>query len=322
MRDVAARAGVSPMTVSRTLRGDGRVSPERRDRVLEAVRALSYRTNDAARSLRAGRAAGLLGLAVTNLANPFYSQFALGVESEAALSGYRVLLGNTSEDLELERRLVEDLASRRVEGLVVVPASARHDHLDPALLQGMPVVVATSPALGPAVDAVVLDDEGGARAAIGTLLDEGHVRIGFVGLPQALWTGRERLRGYRAAHEARGLPVDPTLVRAVDPVNGPEAVVADLMASVDPPTAVFAANGTGTVAVCRWVRAAGRPLRVAGFDDVTTADLFALPLTLVTYSPQELGRQAARLLLDRVTGQVDRSAPARTVVVPTGLRAY
>lgn len=322
MRDVAAHAGVSPMTVSRTLRGDDRVSADRRDRVLEAVRALSYRTNDAARSLRAGRAAGLIGLAVTNLANPFYSQFALGVESEAALSGYRVLLGNTSEDVDLERRLVEDLASRRVEGLVVVPASARHDHLDPARLHGMPVVVATSPALGPAVDAVVLDDEGGARAAIGALLDEGHRRIGFVGLPQSLWTGRERLRGYRAAHDERRVPLDPALVRAVDPVTGPEAVVAELMAAVDPPTAVFAANGTATVAVCRWVRASGRPLRVAGFDDVATADLFALPMTLVTYSPQELGRQAARLLLDRVTGGVQESEPPRTVVVPTGLRAY
>lgn len=322
MRDVAARAGVSPMTVSRTLRGDERVAPERRERVLAAVAALSYRTNDVARSLRAGRAAGLVGLAVTNLANPFYSQFALGVESEAALSGYRVLLGNTSEDVERERRLVEDLASRRVEGLVVVPASARHEHLDPAGLQGMPVVVATSPALGPSVDAVVLDDEGGTRAALGTLLDEGHRRIGFVGLPQALWTGRERLRGYRAAHAERGLDVDPALVRAVDPVTSEDAVVAELMATVDPPTAVFAANGTGTVAVCRWVRRHRRDLRVAGFDDVATADLFALPLTLVTYSPQELGRQAARLLLDRVTARVDADAPARTVVVPTGLRSY
>lgn len=95
MRDVAAHAGVSPMAVSRTLRGDPRVSAAFRDKVLASVEALCSRTNDAARSLKAGRASGLIGLAVTNLANPFYSELALGVETEAAEHGYRGLLGNT-----------------------------------------------------------------------------------------------------------------------------------------------------------------------------------------------------------------------------------
>lgn len=323
MRDVAAHAGVSPMTVSRTLRGDPKVSPELRGKVLASVEALSYRTNDAARSLKAGRASGLIGLAVTNLANPFYSELALGVETEAADHGYRVLLGNTGEDLDREKLLIEDFASRRVRGVVVVPATAAHGHLDPAALDGMPVVLATSPPNGPAVDSVTLDDFAATRAAVLSLIDEGHRRIGFLGLPETLWTGRERLRGYLAALAERGLADDPSLYSAgtageYQPVAG----MAHLARLPDPPTAVFAANNRSTVAACRHVHDHGRPLRICGFDDVPSAELFAMPLTVVTYSPAEMGRAAARLLMDRISGAAAATEPPRRLTVPTHMKSY
>lgn len=323
MRDVAAHAGVSPMTVSRTLRGDPRVSPAFRDKVLASVEALSYRTNDAARSLKAGRASGLIGLAVTNLANPFYSELALGVETEAAEHGYRVLLGNTGEDLDREKLLIEDFASRRVRGVVVVPATATHGHLDPAALDGMPVVLATSPPSGPDVDSVTLDDFGATREAVLSLIEEGHRRIGFLGLPEPLWTGRERLRGYLAALAERGIPDDPSLYPAgaagdCEPVAG----MAELATLPDPPTAVFAANNRNTVAACRYVHEHGRPLRICGFDDVPSADLFAMPLTVVTYSPAEMGRMAARLLLDRISGAAAADQPPRRLTVQTHTKNY
>jgi len=315
MRDVAAHAGVSPMTVSRTLRGDPSVSADFRDRVLASVAALSYRTNDAARSLKAGRASGLIGLAVTNLGNPFYSEFALGAESEAADHGYRVLLGNTGEDLAREKLLVGDFASRRVQGIVVVPATATHDHLDPAVLDGMPVVLATSPPNGPGVDSVILDDFGATRAAVLSVIDEGHRRIAFLGLPEALWTGRERMRGYRAALADRGLPDDPALYSA-------DAGIAELARLTDPPTAVFAANNRHTLAACRHVHESGRPLRIYGFDDVPSADLFQMPLTVVTYSPAEMGRAAAGLLIDRIAGSTAAEEPPRRIIVATRVKNY
>src|SRR5690606_9042919 len=97
MRDVAERSSVSPMTVSRVLHDDPRVSPETRRRVLKAVDELGYRRNEVARNLRLGRTSGLIGLVVTNLANPFYSQLALGVEAVAAANGLKVVLTNTDE---------------------------------------------------------------------------------------------------------------------------------------------------------------------------------------------------------------------------------
>ncbi|MGA7203648.1 MAG: LacI family DNA-binding transcriptional regulator [Specibacter sp.] len=317
MRDVAAHAGVSPMTVSRTLRGDPKVSPELRERVLASVAALSYRTNDAARSLKAGRANGLIGLAVTNLANPFYSELALGVESEAAEHGYRVLLGNTGEDVGREKLLVEDFASRRVQGIVVAPATTNHDHLDPARLNGMPVVLATSPPLGPGIDSVTLDDFGATREAVLSLIEEGHRRIGFLGLPEPLWTGRERLRGYRAALVESGIPDDPALYSGA---MGSVTTLEELATLADGPTAVFASNNRHTLAACRFVHEHGKSLRIFGFDDVPSADLFPMPLSVITYSPAELGRVAARLLIDRITDAAPQ--PPRRLTVQTHLKSY
>ena len=105
VKEVAQLAGVSPMTVSRTLSGGVNVKPEVQARVLAAVEKLGYHRNENARSIRPGQSSGLIGVAITNIANPYYSTFALGVEEEAARSGRRILLGNTAEDAAREERV-------------------------------------------------------------------------------------------------------------------------------------------------------------------------------------------------------------------------
>ncbi|MFC5235029.1 LacI family DNA-binding transcriptional regulator [Pseudonocardia zijingensis] len=322
MRDVAAHAAVSPMTVSRTLRGDPRVSPEMRERVLAAVEALRYRRNDLARGLRTGRSSGLLGLVITNLSNPFYSELALGVESIASAAGMRVVIGNTGGDLERERLLVDDMASRRVDGIIVVPAGHDHSHLDPDALHGLPVVLATRPPSGLDVDCVVVDDFGGSRRATAALVAQGHRRIGFLGLGRSVWTGAERLRGHCAALEEAGLPVDDALLRSVpaDP-GAAEAVALELLSRDDPPTALFAANNRNTVGAYRAIAETGSAAALAGFDDVPLADLFAAPIDVVTYDTGEVGRRAAELLLERIEGEEPPAHP-RLVTIGTTLKRY
>jgi LacI family transcriptional regulator len=323
MRDVAAHASVSAMTVSRALRDDPGVSPETRKRVLAAAEALRYRRNDVARGLRTGRSSGLLGLVVTNLSNPFYSEMALGVESLAAEHGLRVVIGNTNGEAARELQLVDDLASRRVDGMIVIPAGHDHAHLDPAALHGLPVVFAASPPSGPQVDYVLVDDFGGTRAATASLLAAGHRRIGFLGLQRSLWTGAERLRGFCAACEDAGVPVDDDLLRMVAPEPGAaEAATRELLGRADPPTALFAANNRNTVGAYRAISAAGSGVALAGFDDVPLADLFTSPVTVVTYEPAEIGRQAAQLLLDRVLAPERTPTHPRHVTVATTLKAY
>src|SRR5690348_5859177 len=211
LRDVAERAQVSPMTVSRTLRDDDGVSEETRARVHAAAASLGYRRNEAARNLRLGRSDGMIGLVITNLANPFYSQLALGLEAAVAEQGMRVVLGNSGEDPARERQLVHDFVARRLDGLVVVPATHQHAHLGPDQTRGTPVVLAASPPVQVDVDAVVLDDFGGTWEATRHLIAAGHRRIGFLGLPAATWTGSERYRGYCAALDEAGIPLDDEL---------------------------------------------------------------------------------------------------------------
>ncbi|MFI9382054.1 LacI family DNA-binding transcriptional regulator [Kutzneria sp. NPDC052558] len=309
MRDVAARAGVSAMTVSRVLK-DENVSEATRDRVLAAVRELGYRRNEVARNLRLGRPSGMIGLVVTNLGNPFYSQLALGAEQVAEEHGLRLVLGNTAGQVQREHELVEDLVARRVDGMIVVPAGSRHQHLDPLALGGIPIVLAASPPAGIDVDTVLVDDFGGAHAATATLVAEGHRAIGFLGNAPTRYTGAERFRGYWAAHEEAGLAPREDLIR-----RGPDDVAAATRDLVGRATALFCTNNRLTVAAYREIRRLSADTVLAGFDDFELADLLDRPITVVSYDAHEVGRRAATLLLDRLGPGAGQ--PARRTIVPT-----
>lgn len=323
MRDVAAHAGVSPMTVSRTVHGDPGVSPATRERVLTAIDDLGYRRNELARNLRLGQTTGLVGLVVTNLANPFYSHLALGVESVTGEHQLKVVLGNTSEDVGRERRLVAELVSRRVDGIIVVPAGGDHSHLGPRSLGGTPVVVAARPPSSLNADCVLVDDFGGAREATTRLLGTGVTRVGFLGLPPAVWTSAERFRGFCSALDHAGIELDDRHVRRhAGTIASAEEAATKLLRQRRPPEALFCANNRTTLGAFRATRALGSQVALAGFDDFELADVLGLPLILVAYDPAELGRQAARLLLDRMASTGQDDAAPRRILVPTRVVEY
>ncbi|MCX4775256.1 LacI family DNA-binding transcriptional regulator [Streptomyces sp. NBC_01285] len=319
MRDVAARAQVSAMTVSRVLKNDTRVGAAARAKVLAAVDELGYRRNEVARSLRLGKPSGMIGLVVTNLANPFYSRLALGAEQVAEEHGLRLVLGNTAEQVKREQELVEDLVSRQVDGMIVVPAGSSQRHLGAAVLGPTPVVLASRPPAGIEADAVLVDDFGGARAATAQLIADGHRCIGFVGNPPVLFTGAERFRGYWAAHEEAGIvPREKWVSRGAHDIPSAEAAARRLLDRPDAPTALFCTNNRMTLGAYRAVRGLGSGTSLAGFDDFDLADLLDVPVTIVAYDADEVGRRAARLLLDRIAkGSSAPQEPCRRTVVPT-----
>jgi LacI family transcriptional regulator len=291
---------------------------------MNAVAELGYRRNETARNLRLGRSGGLIGLVVTNLANPFYSQLALGVESHTFDLGMRVILANSHENVDREQQLVHDFAARRLDGLIVVPAGSDHAHLDPGQLGGMPVVLAASPPSGVELDAVVLDDFGGTRNAIRGLIDRGHRRIGFLGLPASTWTGSERFRGYSAALEAAGIAVQDSYVHRNQPdATAAERVARHLLGLPEPPTAMFAANNRNTVGAYRAISAHDSPIALTGFDDFELADMLTMPFNVVAYDPRELGKRTAQLLCDRIDpGSTETPRTPRHVVIPTTIINY
>lgn len=317
LRDVARAARVSPMTVSRVVSGTGPVAEPTRARVLAAIQALGYRRNHIARSLRPGHSPTLLGLVITNVANPFYSVIADAAERAAHERGFRLIMGSTDEDPARERELVEDLLSRRVDGLLVVPVDADASYVAAERDGGTEVVFLGRPPHRAPADVVLVDDFGGARAGVARLIAEGHRRIGFIGNPSRVYTAAERLRGFLAAHREAGIAVDERLIRSGRrDAAAAEAAAAELLALPDAPTALFTTNNRNTVGALRAIRAARRPLALVGFDDFDLADMIEPPFRVVAYDAQEMGRLATNLLIERIAGE---RRPPRRLVVPTRL---
>jgi LacI family transcriptional regulator len=310
IRDVALRAGVSLKTVSRVINAEPGVAAATAARVGDAIAELGFQRNDLARSLRQGRTSSTLGLVIEDVANPFYSAIAQAVEAAARERGYMLITGSCEEDPERERELIDSLLRRRVDALLLVPASRDHAYLARVLT---PVVFLDRPPVGFEADCVLLDNLGGARAATEHLLARGHERIAFVADPDDLYTAAQRLAGYREALAAAGLPMRDELVRVgVHDAARAEAVVRDLLELR--PTALFTANNRLTVGALRALRGTDRRVALVGFDDFELADL--LGATVVRHDSNRMGSHAAALAFERLDGA---ERPPQRVVVPTEL---
>lgn len=319
MRDVADRAGVSLKTVSRVVNGEAGVAAATAERVGAAVAELDFQRNDLARSLRQGRTSSTLGLVIEDVANPFYSAIAQAVEAAARERGCLLITASCEEDPARERELVDALLRRRVDALLLVPASRDHGYLGRARADGTPVVFLDRPPEGIEADCVLLDDRGGARAATEHLLAHGHERIALVADPDGLYTAAQRRAGYEEALRAAGVPARPELVRLDShDAEQAEAVVRELLALAPDvrPTALFTGNNRHTVGALRALRGAEHAVALVGFDDFELADLLALPVTVVRHDSQRLGRHAAALAFERLDGH---DGPPRRVVLPTRL---
>lgn len=335
VRDVAALAGVSPMTVSRTMSGGQNVRPEVQERVREAVEKLGYRPNQSARNIRLSKPTGLVGVVVTNLGNPYYGQFALGVEDVAAAHGRHIVVGNSGEDPGREGRLLADFAARQLEGVILVPAGKGGDPLGARQLGGVPLVVATRTVEGLQCDAVLVDDASGAAAGTAALLADGHRRIAFLGDIVGISTAQSRFDGFMQALTGAGISLDPEHVVSVRESEAAAGAVGRLLAGPNPPTAFFSANNRTTVgalrAICEWragLSRQGGPQPVpalASFDDVELADLLGIPLAVMSHDARELGAAAARLLFDRLestTAPAENPPAPRLVLIPVTVRRY
>jgi LacI family transcriptional regulator len=315
MIDVAKRAGVGLGTVSRVVNGGAGVREETASRVRAAIDALGFQRNEVARALRPGKKSSSLALVLGDLTNPFFATIAKSSLEVAGQVGFAVVLGSVDEDPEGEKRAIQELVGRQVAGLMIVPDQGDHSFLASA---GVPVVFVDRPAHGIDADIVMVDNEGGGRLAAEHLLQQGHERIAILLAPSYYTIGR-RLRGYRRAYRAAGLDVDESLVVQLPEGNAEAAEKAtrELMHRADPPTAIFASTNFLTEGVLRALREVDAEPAVVGFDDFRLADMLPTPVTVVASDIAELGRTAARLLLDRTSGTDTR--PPQRIVLPCAL---
>ena len=320
MNDVARLAGVSLKTVSRVVNGEAGVHPSTASRVLSAIDQLGFRRNLGARNLRRGSSTGTIGVLTEDVANPFYSMLTRAIEEVARQQDRQVLTGSSDENPERERELALEFCSRRVDGLIIVPAGLRHGYLVPEIHAGLPVVFVDRPAGDIVADTVLVDNLGGGVEAVLHLARHGHRRIAFLGDAPTIFTASERLRGFREGCARAEIRYDESLVclRAPDEQGVAEALGRMLLAREDPPTALVTGNNRITVLALRVL--AGRPNRPAlvGFDDFELADLLSPPVSVVAHDTAALGRAAAELLFARLAG--DMSPPHR-VTMPVRLIA-
>jgi LacI family transcriptional regulator len=316
MRDVATAAGVSLMTVSRVVNGEGGVTPQTAARVEQAILRLGYQRNDLARHLRQkNQVSRTIGLVVDDLANPFYSTLARAVEDEAYRRGYLVLVGSTNNDPRRERAVVTAFTARRIDGLILVPTSGSQGFLKAQLALGTPVVCADRVARGVDVDTVTVDNRGAARQAVDHLLGHGHRRIAYLGDHRNIWTLRQRHAGYLDALAAAGATADPELVRHGLRTRAHAARATEqVLALPSPPTALFASNDLITMGALDGLGAAAGRVALVGFDDFPMADKLSPPVSVVSQDPGTLGAAAAQLLFSRIDGQ---AGAARSVLLLT-----
>ncbi|MCV2490057.1 LacI family transcriptional regulator [Geodermatophilus sp. YIM 151500] len=309
IRDVAGRAGVSVGTVSNVLNRPDVVSAATRERVLAAITELGFVRNESARHLRAGRSR-TIGLVVLDIANPFFTDVARGVEEVANAEGLAVILCNSDDQVGKESAHLDVLAEQRVQGVLITPTAEVSPALDALRRRGVPVVLLDRRA--PAADqcSVAVDDVLGGRLAAAHLVERGHRRIAFIGGSSGLPQIQERHEGVdRAVLDAFGTDDALTVLSppALTVAGGRDSALQIVGLPADErPTAAICANDLLALGVLQeMVRHGVRvpdDFAIVGYDDIDFAAAAAVPLTSVRKPRQELGRRAAELLLDEARG--------------------
>jgi LacI family transcriptional regulator len=320
LRDVAARAGVSPMTVSRVINNSPRVTADTRRRVEAAIVELQYVPNRLARGL-IRRKTGTLALLVPDLANPFFTLIVQAAEDVAWRAGYHVILCDTRAELEREREYLEDMVEFQVEGVLVAPVSDRsRSNLRILARNNTPYALIDRSIAGFEADLVQGDSVAGARRLVDHLIELGHRRIAAITETLEVSTSRERLQGYREALEAAGIEERAEYVvqaSAVDARGGYEAALR-LFELEQPPAAIFAVNNIVAVGVVEAARE--RDVDIPGdlalvcFDDIEHVSRLYPFLTVMAQPAETFGTLAAQLVLDRIAGRVRERR--RVVVLP------
>ncbi|WP_424862385.1 LacI family DNA-binding transcriptional regulator [Streptomyces sp. MMS24-I29] len=320
IKDVAAEAGVSVATVSRVLNSHPSVSPDARTRVLAAVEALGYRPNAVARSLRTDQTR-TLGLVISDVLNPYFTELTRFVEEEARALGYSVIIGNADERPDLQEHHIRTLLDRRIDGLLVSPADGSSPCMLGTAAGGTPMVFVDRWIQGVDVPVVRTDGRAAVRDLVAHLHRLGHRRLAIIAGPAATTTGDERVEAFREAMREHGLALPDSYIGQGDFQTDSGCRVTERFLTLpEPPEVVFAADNLMALGALDAIRARGlrvpQDIGLAAFDDIPWFPHTDPPITAIAQPTGELGRAAVHALVDIVEGRSPQSVtlPARLVV--------
>ncbi|WP_314175389.1 LacI family DNA-binding transcriptional regulator [Streptomyces winkii] len=314
IKDVASHAGVSVATVSRVLNDHPAVRPDTRSRVLTSVTELGYRPNAVARSLRTHHT-HTLGLVISDVLNPFFTELARAVEDAARERGYSVIIGNADERAALQEHHVRTLLERRIDGLLVSPTDGGNAAIREAAAAGIPMVFVDRWIRGVDVPVVHADGRAAVHDLVAHLYALGHRRLAIIGGPSETTTGDERVAAFRAALGAHGLPLPQEYTGQGDfQTESGRRETAAFLDLPEPPEVVFAADNLMALGAMDELRRRGLrvpdDIALAAFDDIPWFLHTDPPITAIAQPTGELGHRAVEALTNLVEG---RSAASVTL---------
>ncbi|KAB7633217.1 MULTISPECIES: LacI family DNA-binding transcriptional regulator [Stenotrophomonas] len=319
--DIAEAIGVSRATVSLVLRGSPLVNVDTRAKVEAELRRQRYVYNRGAANLRR-RTSSSVALVINDLSNPFFAEFASGVDEALGGKGFVTLLGSTGESPERQQAVLTTLMEHMPAGLILSPAEGSDAGQLRQVLGHANVLLFNRELPGADWDFLTLDNQQGAYLATRHLIEQGHRRIAFYGGHAVSSSCHQRRTGYAQALVEAGMPVQPAWLIETSPSRLDAAARAGELFALDAvPTAAVCYNDSVALGLMLGLASRGvqpgRDFAVTGFDDISEASVASPPLTTLTVNPRERGRQAAELLLLRLDHP--DAAPARTVA-PVQLR--
>jgi LacI family transcriptional regulator len=303
LNDVARGCGVSRATVSLVLRGSPLVRADTRAKVEAEIHRIGYIYNRAAANLRA-QSSSSVGLVINDLSNPFFAEFAAGVDEALAAVGYVTLLGSTGESVERQQAVLASLAEHAPAGIILSPAEGSDGAAVSRVVGPHLPLLVFNRELDGEWDYFVMDNLNGARLATEHLLALGHRRIAFYGGHRDSSSCRERREGYRQALASEGIEAEPRWCIETVPTRLEAARQAGALFVREPaPTAAVCYNDAVALGLQLGLVARGRhpgsDFALVGFDDIQEAALSTPPLTTIATAPRARGRQAADRILER-----------------------
>lgn len=321
--DIANQLGVSPSTVSRALHNHPSISDETKRKVLAVAEQHSYQPNMLALSLLNKRS-GIIGIVVPEITGYFFATVISGVQDMVSSAGYKLIICQSNESFEEEKKLLQDMTLLRVDGVLISPTRDTHtfEHFHKFKGAGTPLVIFDRDCPQFEADKVLVDSYDGAYQAVEYLIKTGCKHIAHISGPIAIPTFKQRLDGYLNAHYDNNLPIRSELIvysNGFSSEDGVEAIT-QIMERNEQLDAIFAVNDAVAIGAMRVIRERGHQIpediSVVGFDDEPYAYFFNPPLSSVWQPVYELGMLSAKILLDRFTSNNTKQAYRYEVLKP------
>ncbi len=313
IKDIARIAGVSHTTVSRALRDSPHISIQTKERIQAIAAETGYQPSAAARSLKTNRSQ-VLGVIVSHIADPFFSEILQGIDDVIQAHGYSLFIAAAQHDPEREQAIIRTMREHRVEGVILCSPQLTGEQNTELQSFGIPIVAINNQGSEGYQYSIQHDDIDGSRLACEHLIGLGHVRIAYLGDASSGRTTRDRLAGYLAVMAEHGLPALAGYIHEVGDNSAAQGLrAAEHFLALRPrPTAVICYNDMVALGMLKGLQQAGlevpEDISITGFDNIMFSDYTRPPLTTIDQPKRFLGAEAARLMLQQLKlGQGDHN---------------